>query len=337
MGKDYYAVLGVSRNADDAELKKAYRKLALKWHPDRNADNKEEAEAKFKEISEAYEVLSDKQKREIYDQFGEEGLKSGIPGGAGGAGGDFGFGPGVRIFRTGPGGAEWHGFTPTSADRIFEQFFGGASPFGMDDDIFSSFGTRSGHPFGRASGRSGPAKDPPVTRKLPLTLNELYSGCTKKMKITKNICDTSGKRMQVAKILTIDVKPGWKKGTKVTFENEGDEAPNRMPADIVFVIDEKPHTQFKREGDDLVLDCTISLGQALTGFSIPVQTLDGRSLTVDIPEIVFPGYQKVVANEGMPISKRPGQKGNLRIKFNIRFPSRLTEQQKQLIRQAGLH
>ena len=165
-----------------------------------------------------------------------------------------------------------------------------------------------------------------------------------------------------------------------------------MPADIVFVIDEKPHTQFKREGDDLVLDCTISLGQALTGFSIPVQTLDGRSLTVDIPEIVFPGkftaglptlfssalpqgrglltyacscnslvllalcfvllplssfsvkkmthtlgYQKVVANEGMPISKRPGQKGNLRIKFNIRFPSRLTEQQKQLIRQAGLH
>jgi DnaJ-class molecular chaperone len=112
MGKDYYAILGVDKNADDAALKKAYRKLAIKWHPDKNADNREAAEAKFKEVSEAYEALSDPHKRQIYDQFGEDGLKGGVPppGANGGAG------PSGMHFSRGGGG-----FMPSDPEQIFKQ------------------------------------------------------------------------------------------------------------------------------------------------------------------------------------------------------------------------
>ncbi|CAK4775199.1 unnamed protein product, partial [Aphanomyces euteiches] len=124
MGKDYYQVLGVKRDATDDELKKAYRKMALKWHPDKNVNNKEQAQLKFQEVNEAYEVLSDKQKRTIYDQFGEEGLKGGMPGNGGAEAGAGFFPGGAQSFRSGsfPGG----GFSFHSSDpsKIFEQFFG---------------------------------------------------------------------------------------------------------------------------------------------------------------------------------------------------------------------
>lgn len=129
-------------------------------------------------------------------------------------------------------------------------------------------------------------------------------------------------------ILTIDVKPGWKKGTKITFPERGNEAPNMIPADIVFIIDEKPHDVFTREGNDLVVTQKITLVEALTGCIVLLTTLDGRSLTVPINSIIHPSYEEVVPKEGMPIPKDPTKKGNLRIKFNIKFPSRLTSEQK---------
>ncbi|KAL0910326.1 hypothetical protein M5K25_021299 [Dendrobium thyrsiflorum] len=333
MGVDYYKVLQVDKNAKDDDLKKAYRKLAMKWHPDKNPNNKKEAEAKFKQISEAYEVLSDSQKRAIYDQYGEEGLKGQVPPpGAGGAGASF--------FSGGDGPATFR-FNPRSADDIFAEFFGFSSPFvGMSGGMGTT-GMRSGSRFpvgndffGSDFGREGsmnpqrPQKAAPIENRLPCSLEDLYKGTTKKMKISREISDMSGKIMPVEEILTIDVKPGWKKGTKITFPERGNEAPNMIPADIVFIIDEKPHDVFMREGNDLVITQKISLVEALTGYIVLLTTLDGRSLTIPINSIIHPGYEEVVPKEGMPIPKDPTKKGNLRIKFNIKFPTRLTSEQK---------
>jgi len=332
MGVDYYNVLKVGRNATDEDLKKAYRKLAMKWHPDKNPNNKKEAEAKFKQISEAYEVLSDSQKRQIYDQYGEEGLKGQVP--PPGAGGSSPFANGAggpNIFST---------FNPRNAEDVFADFFGSSSPFGN----FTSMGSRSSRfqdgTFGGFTGTenmfrsfgeavpAGPRKAPPVENKLPCSLEELYNGSTRKMKISRNIVDASGRSMPVEEILTIEVKPGWKKGTKITFPEKGNEQPNVVPADLVFVIDEKPHSVYKRDGNDLVVTQKISLVEALTGCTVNLTTLDGRNLSIPITEVVNPGTEKVVPNEGMPIGKEHGRKGNLRIKFDIKFPTRLTAEQK---------
>ncbi|XP_015943009.1 uncharacterized protein LOC107468269 [Arachis duranensis] len=346
MGVDYYKILQVEKSATDDDLKKAYRKLAMKWHPDKNPNNKKEAESKFKQISEAYEVLSDPQKRAIYDQYGEEGLKGQVPppdaAGAGGA----------SFFQTGNGATTFR-FNPRNADDIFAEFFGFSSPFGgmggggsgagagagagmrgggtrsfggiFGDDIFSSFGE------GRAMSQ-GPRKAPPIERTLPCTLEELYKGTTKKMKISREIADASGKTLPVEEILTIEIKPGWKKGTKITFPEKGNEQPNVIAADLVFVIDEKAHRVFTRDGNDLVVTHKISLSEALTGYTVHLKTLDGRVLSIPINNVIHPSYEEVVPGEGMPIPKDPSKKGNLRIKFDIKFPARLTSDQKTGLR-----
>ncbi|XP_010415583.1 PREDICTED: dnaJ homolog subfamily B member 13-like [Camelina sativa] len=134
--------------------------------------------------------------------------------------------------------------------------------------------------------------------------------------------------MQVEEILTIDVKPGWKKGTKITFPEKGNEQPGVIPADLVFIIDEKPHPVFTREGNDLVVTQKISLVEALTGYTVSLTTLDGRRLTIPVTNVISPEYEEVVPKEGMPLQKDQTKKGNLRIKFNIKFPTRLTSEQK---------
>lgn len=134
--------------------------------------------------------------------------------------------------------------------------------------------------------------------------------------------------MTVEEILTIEVKPGWKKGTKITFPEKGNEQPNVIPADVIFIIDEKPHRVFTRDGNDLVMTQRISLVDALTGYTANITTLDGRSLTIPISSVIHPTYEEIVPREGMPIPKDPSKRGNLRIKFNIQFPTRLTSEQK---------
>ncbi|GMY37421.1 dnaJ homolog subfamily B member 13-like [Fagus crenata] len=345
MGVDYYKILKVDKSAKDEDLKKAYRKLAMKWHPDKNPNNMKEAESKFKEISEAYEVLSDPQKRAIYDQYGEEGLKGQVPPPDAGPRGP----GGATYFQTGDGPTVFR-FNPRNANDIFAEFFGFSSPFsspfggmGMGgsgsgmrsgtrsfggmfgDDMFSSFG--EGRPMSQ-----GLRKAPPIESTLPCSLEELYKGTTKKMKISREIADASGMTLPVEEILTIEIKPGWKKGTKITFPEKGNEQPNVIPADLVFIIDEKPHSIFTRDGNDLVVTQKITLAEALTGYTVHLTTLDGRSLTIPINNVIHPDYEEVVPKEGMPIPKDPSKRGNLRIKFNIKFPTRLTAEQKSCIK-----
>ncbi|GAB2262981.1 hypothetical protein Droror1_Dr00003978 [Drosera rotundifolia] len=325
MGLDYYKLLGVERGAKDDELKKAYRKLAMKWHPDKNPNNKKEAEAKFKQISEAYDVLSDAQKRAIYDQYGEEGLKGVPPPDAGGPSGSsfFSSGNGPTPFR----------FNPRSADDIFAEIFGSSNPFmgaggGMRSSGFPNI-LFNDSTFRQFEGASRPTrKGGPYEMKLQCTLEELFTGTTKKMKISRDVADANGRMVPEEEVLKIDIKPGWKKGTKITFPGKGNEQPGVAASDVAFIIDEKPHKVFTREGNDLMVTQKISLSEALTGYTAHITTLDGRNLSIPINSVIHPNYEEVVPGEGMPIAKEPTRRGSLRIKFQITFPSRLTPEQK---------
>lgn len=321
MGADYYKILQVDRKSNDDDLKKAYRKL----------------EAKFKGIREAYDVLSDPRKRSVYDQYGEEGLKQRFsPRSLDDTFSDF-FGPsspfdGQKSYRFGDGGSgspTSFRDSPQNADGVFTQFFGG----GVAEGGGSRASTSSGIPLQEMFGnhRIDAQKEAAIERTLPCSLEELYKGTSKKMKISREVTDAFGRPTTVEEILTIEVKPGWKKGTKITFPQKGNERGGVIPSDLVFIIDEKPHGVFKRDGNDLVITQKIPLVEALTGYTAQITTLDGRNLAVPINAIISSTYEEVFIGEGMPIPKEPSKKGNLTIKFDV-FPSRLTSEQKAGIR-----
>ncbi|XP_010475895.1 PREDICTED: dnaJ homolog subfamily B member 1-like [Camelina sativa] len=357
MGVDYYNVLKVNRNANEEDLKKSYRRMAMKWHPDKNPTSKKEAEAKFKQISEAYDVLSDPQRRQIYDQFGEEGLKStDLPTAAETTTAQQhhqhqqqkSYSSSNSEFR----------YYPRDAEDIFAEFFGesgdafGGGSSGRTRGDGGGDGVGVGRRFksaeagSQANNRKTPPTNrktphpppPPVNRKAPAiesklacTLEELYKGAKKKMRISRVVPDDFGKPKTVQEILKIDIKPGWKRGTKITFPEKGNQEPGVTPADLIFVVDEKPHSVFKRDGNDLIVEKQVSLIDALTGLTISVTTLDGRNLTIPVLDIVKPGQEIVIPNEGMP-TKDPLKRGDLRVSFEILFPSMLTSEQKNDLR-----
>uniref|UniRef100_A0A3Q3JYR7 J domain-containing protein n=1 Tax=Monopterus albus TaxID=43700 RepID=A0A3Q3JYR7_MONAL len=320
MGKDYYKTLGISKGATDEDIKKAYRKQALKWHPDKNKSAA--AEEKFKEIAEAYEVLSDPKKRDIYDQYGEEGLKGGN--------GPSGDGQGSTFTYT------FHG----DPHATFATFFGGSNPFEMffgrkangrdDEDVemdgndpFGSFTSFNMNGFPRdghvgLGGQQRRKQDPAIVHELRVSLEEVYHGCTKRMKISRKRLNPDGRTMRAEdKILTIEIKRGWKEGTKITFPREGDES----AVNHVWVA--VPHSY-----------CTsifLSL-QSLCGCSVTVSTIDGKTCNMKITDVIKPGMRKTVAGQGLPLPKNPEQRGDLVVEFDVNFPETLPGNAKDVLK-----
>jgi len=334
MGKDYYKILGVPKTAKDNEIKKAYRKLALIWHPDKNKSPG--AEEKFKEISEAYDVLSDKNKREIFDKYGEEGLK-GVPGGDNGSN---------THFQGGPGFARTFVFTSGNARETF------ARAFGDDDEFadligglggFSFFTDQRRTPGSRTSGmfdfdgvqprtKKQKVQDATIEKDLLVSFEDLLSGCTKKMKISRKVYDERGTFTNEEKILTVNVKPGWKAGTKITFPKEGDRKPGIVPADVVLTVKDKPHSQFTRDSsNNLLYTAKISLRDSLTGGQMEVPTLDGRKIKLRFNGIVKPDSIKRINGEGLPLPKSPSKRGDLIVKYEVRFPDQLSPAQRDIL------
>lgn len=339
MGLDYYAILNITRNSNNDEIAQAYRKLAIRLHPDKISKSKESKNVKdqnrapdgispaiaheqFVKIAEAYDVLADRTKRAMYDQFGEEGLKSGVPNAGSNGAWSYGY--------------NFHG----DAEKTFKDFFGTDNPFAdfseMNWNDYNASSNGAPMSFGSSlHGRSERTKQPDIIRKLNLTLTEMYHGCMKKITISRKVMNEDGHTSSYKdKVLTIQCRPGISEDHTISFKEEGDQGPNIIPADIIFKIVQTAHPIFKRNGNDLEFTAPVPLARALVGCSIEVPTLDDREISVPINDIIHPKYVKVVKKEGMPIYGNSKQKGNLVIKFDIEFPTRLAPDAKGMIRQA---
>ncbi|XP_078485547.1 dnaJ homolog subfamily B member 4-like [Ciona intestinalis] len=346
MGKDYYKVLGISRSASEDEIKKAYRKLALKYHPDKNKSAS--AEEKFKEIAEAYEVLSDPEKKKMYDTHGEQGLHGGMSKDGDSYSYSFHGDPRATFeafFGTSNPFASFFGGQNDVEDMMFENSDGsfGQGGDGMHFGPGSFFQTNfsRGSPRHRGdnvscqfSQRGQPTQDPPIHYDLKCSLEDIYKGGTRKMKITRKRLNPDGySTRNEDKILNIDIKKGWKEGTKITFPKEGDEKPNTIPADIVFTLKDAEHDKFKRDGSNIIYTNTVTLKQALTGFTAMIPTLDnGRNIPLPCTDIIKPDTQKRIRGEGLPLPKQPHRRGDLLVNFNIVFPDYLTRQNKNVLK-----
>ncbi|CAK7263384.1 Molecular chaperone (DnaJ super) [Sporothrix epigloea] len=374
-----YDQLAIKPDATQDEIKKAYRKMALKWHPDKNKDNAAASE-KFKECSQAYEILSNPEKRKTYDTYGLEFiLRGGVPyeGDAGSGGSGFGGMPGGGMpggfsgFQGMPGGGGGHtytfqtnggpggsGYTFDNPNNIFSEFLRSAG-FSSVDDLgggggggFSGMGgmgggmprsarTGGGSSFGGMSGgddpfsRTGRQQTPEVStveRPLPVSLEEMFNGTTKRMKIKRKMYDDTGKRTTTDTVLEVPIKAGLKKGSKIRFKGVGDQEEGGQQ-DLVFIVEEKKHPLYTRDGDDVVVTVDLDLKEALTGWKRIVTTIDGKKINLDKSGPTQPGSSDSYPSLGMPMSKQPGQRGKFVVKYNVKFPTTLTQDQKQKLRE----
>ncbi|XP_042616516.1 dnaJ homolog subfamily A member 2-like [Cyprinus carpio] len=330
-----YDLLGVSPSASENELKKAYRKLAKEYHPDKNPN----AGDKFKEISFAYEVLTNPEKRDLYDRYGEQGLREG---GCGGGGMDdiFShiFGGGLFGFMGGQGrsrnGARRRGEDMVHPLKVsLEDLYNGkTTKLQLSKNVLCSACNGQG-------GKSGAVQKCTACRGrgMRIMIRQLAPGMVQQMQSVCTDCNGEGevisekdrckkcegkKVIKEVKILEVHVDKGMKHGQKITFGGEADQAPGLEPGDIVLVLQEKEHETFRREGNDLHMTHKIGLVEALCGFHFTLKHLDGRQIVVKYPagKVIEPGSVRVVRGEGMPQYRNPFEKGDLFIKFDVQFP-----------------
>ncbi len=307
--QDFYSLLNVARNASADEIKKAYRKLAMKFHPDKNPGDKK-AEERFKEISEAYEVLSDTKKREMYDQYGAAGVNQGYAG-AGAGPGFGGFGGGFGGFRQQPGG-QGPGPDPESFQDIFGDIFG---------DVFS--GPRGGGGFRQQQQRRARGAD------LRYTLNISFEDSALGTEKTINFIRQKNGRDENSK-LAVKVPAGVKQGQRLRLAGEGDQAQGSGSAgDLFVIINIQEHAIFKRDEDDVSLDLPISYTDAILGTSAEVPTLTGK-VALKIPPGTYTGQIFRLKGKGFPKSGGFGS-GDMLVRVLVDTPQELTKEQRKML------
>ena len=362
--RDYYEVLGVEKGASAEDIKKAYRKAAMKYHPDRNPGNAE-AEEKFKEVGEAYEVLSDDDKRSRYDQFGFAGVDPNYGAGQGGAygsgfggfgGGGFGgFGDFGDIFSDLFGGGASTRSAARNAPRRGENVMANLeltfeeAAFGCEKEVSSqrieNCAACSGS--GSADGAMETCSACNGSGQVTQTVQNLFGGysrtvttcsrCSGRGKIIKTPCNTCKGKGKVRRTNKVKVKipAGVDEGQTVRVRSEGCVGSNGGPnGDLLVEIYIKRHPIFAREDRDVLCEVPISFGQAALGATIQVPTLDGK-VEFEIPEGTQTGREFVLREKGIPEVNNPRRRGNHRFTVVVETPTHLTKEQKELLRQLG--
>lgn len=334
--KDYYEVLGVSRDADAPTIKRAFRKLAIKYHPDKNPGDKT-AEKLYVELNNAYEVLGDESKRQKYDMFGEEGLK-----GAGSQTDDDdedGFDPFGGMFGGFGGRRRGRQQERRVPDVVIpfpvslETLYNGAVIEAVHKrrvicDSWSDCESKCPRCQGRGIIITTRRLGPGFVQQMQTTCPQ----CGGKGKIGTPDCTScpKGQFEEVEKLLLIDIEKGMANGQHVTFEGQTDEVPDHVNGDVKFQIVSQPHSRFTRTGNDLHYTLRITLSEALVSVNRQVRQLDGRLVPIRTEKVISPGEQVVVKGEGMP-SSHGDDTGDLVVEFWVDFPTNLTEDQKQSV------
>lgn len=308
--KDYYKILGVDRNSSNEEIKKAYRKLALKYHPDRNPGDKSSEES-FKEINEAYQVLSDPEKRSRYNNLGESynswQQRGGAPGG-------FNW---EDWFTTSPGGGSVR-VEVGNLDDLFGQ--GGLGDFSeFFRRIFGGMGSASDFEAqmrgrGRTSNRYVPSS---FQHEVEISLSEAYNGTSRRIEL-------DGRRLEVK------IPAGARTGTKIRVANAVS-APDGQKNDLYLIIKVSDDPNFQRKGNDLYIDATIDLYKAVLGGEATVRTLAGN-VVLTIPAGTQPGQSIRLAGKGMPQINHPEQRGDLYVRIKVKIPRNLSPEQRDLFK-----
>lgn len=351
--RDYYEILGVEKSASDADIKKAYRKLAKQYHPDVNQEDKS-AEAKFKEVNEAYEILSDPQKRGQYDRFGHAGVDpNAFAGGAGQGFGDFDFGGIGDIFESFFGGSGFGRSTKTrngpqkgadlrySAEITFEE-----AAFGVEKEVgvqrletCATCGGSGAKPGTSPTtcqhcGGSGQVQYKQSTPFGQFVNIKTCDVCHGEGKIIVNPCGTCGGKGKVRKSVKIklNIPAGIDDGQTISLRGEGEPGSKGGPAGDLFVtVKIRQHAIFKRQGNDIICEIPITFVQAALGSELEVPTLDGK-VRYTIPEGTQTGSVFRLKNKGIPFLRGSGR-GDLYIKVDIDVPKKLNERQKAILKE----
>ena len=312
--KDYYQILGVDKKASQEDIKKAYRKLAVKYHPDKNPDDKT-AEEKFKEISEAYEVLSKPENRKLYDQLGANWKQYK----------DAGFDPSQH--QGGPFGGSRGGFyrgRPEGGQYHYEfegdpsEFFGGSGFSDIFEAFFGGGGRRSSGGFGQGFDSFGgdvPGQD--LSGDITISLQEAYKG-------TERIIDLGDEKIRVK------VKSGAYEGLKLRVKGKGHKGTSGKSGNLYLNISVQPSQAYERKGDDLYMSVPVDMFKALLGGKQEIVTLSGK-LIVTIPEGTQNGKQLRLRGKGMPVYGKSVY-GDLYVKLDVKMPERLSDRQKELVK-----
>jgi len=298
--------LKLTKSASHEDVTAGFRRLGLQWHPDRNPDNPVEARKKFDKICEAYDVLSNPLYRAIFDQYGVKGLKEGVADGRGGTV------KGTGKYRFGANG---------DSLAIFQRVFGTENPFAELFQVSKEFFDPS----------YVPPRTTAVVTDIRCTLEELMVGGIKVASVNlPGVGPTE---------VSIEVKAGWRDGARLTMTAKdilrGQTCPKTLQgAEFTFVVVEEPHSLYQRDGDDLIHHAKIPLVRSLTGCTLNLATLDGREVIVGVNDVIHPGYEKVLAGEGMPSFDEVGKRGDLIIKYTVEYPATLNDQQRHLLKAA---
>lgn len=311
--KDYYAVLGVAKTASDKEIKQAFRKLARKYHPDVNPGDKG-AEARFKELNEANEVLSDPEKRRKYDELGANWRQYESAAGAGGPFGGAGAGPGQWSWSSGGGG----GFRPMTEDEMSEMFGGGESPF---SDFFNTFfggggGARQGGER-RGRGRSRQQKGRDVEHEFELDLESAAQGSVQRLQLRHD---------GEARSVEVRIPPGVADGSRVRVAGEGGRGTGGAASGDLFLrVRLKQHPVFQVNGRDLTTRVSVPVSTAVLGGEVGVVTLGGKTVRVKVPETSQPGMKLRLRGLGLPALSPKDAPGDLYVVVDVALPRALND------------